>query len=75
MPCNLEKPDVSEEHMAPIVRAEAWTKKETSKKQAASRDGSLLGLLFNLTDGGFIFLLNVGIFPNYTTLQARRTYS
>jgi hypothetical protein len=34
--------------------------------------GFLLGLLFDPEDGGYMFIRNVGLSPNYTTLQPRR---
>jgi hypothetical protein len=34
----------------------------------------LLGLFFDLEDGGDMFLRNVGLSPNYTALQARRMF-
>jgi hypothetical protein len=39
---------------------EEQAKQETTMKQAASRAGFLLGLLFNPEDGGDMFFQNVG---------------
>jgi hypothetical protein len=41
------------------------------KKQAANSAGFLLGLLFDPEDRSDMFLLNVGLSPNYTGLQHR----
>jgi hypothetical protein len=37
--------------------------------------GFLLGLLFDLEDGGKMFMRNVGFSPNYGAMQPRRPYS
>jgi hypothetical protein len=49
-----------EKYVASIFTAEEEAKQETSTKQAASRAGSLLGLLFNPEDEADKFLQNVG---------------
>jgi hypothetical protein len=49
-----------EEYVASIFMAKEEAKQETSTKQAASRAGSLLGLLFSPEDGADIFLQNEG---------------
>jgi hypothetical protein len=57
--------DVSEEHIAYIFRVEKISSEKTSvqaggKQSSGFHVGFLLGLFFDLEDGGVMFLRNVG---------------
>jgi hypothetical protein len=64
----LKKPDVSKEHIAPIL-------KMVFPRFPPACPGILLGLPFDPEDGGDVFPRNVGISPKYTVLERRRLHA
>jgi hypothetical protein len=65
------KLDVSEAHIAPNFKVKEQTMQELMLPSASACFS--LGLLVDPEDGGDIFLRNVGLSPNYTVLQPKRT--
>jgi hypothetical protein len=64
-PCSWDRPDVSEEYIAPIFRIEAINQ----QTQAASR----IGLFFDFEDGTDMFLRNIGLFSEPHSIIAPKT--
>jgi hypothetical protein len=76
--CNCvfqRQPDISEEHITSIFRAERVSQAKNQQKQVAEWADLFLGLLLHPEDGGNIFFWNVGLSLNYMQLQLRKPYS